>query len=114
MVAPLPVEGLAVVVLFEPALLAAARALSAALGDVRTTVPVSERGTAFWVASAAVPLVTPTAAGALAAGAGVWAIAADAAKVSAAASEAALSLFMFKSPVDVLPCSGAACLALDK
>ena len=38
-------------------------ALSTADGEVRTKVPVSLRGTAFWVASAAVFGETPTASG---------------------------------------------------
>jgi len=42
---------------------ATCRALSTADGDVRTTVPVSDRGTAFCVASAAACGVVPTAAG---------------------------------------------------
>lgn len=45
------------VVLFMPVAL---RVLSTALGDVRTTVAVSLRGTAFRLASAAVCGVTPT------------------------------------------------------
>lgn len=45
---------------FEGAVVPAAlRAVSAALGDVRTTVAVSLRGTAFLVASAAACGVTP-------------------------------------------------------
>ena len=44
--------------------LAAVRALSTAFGDVRTTVPVSLRGTAWRLASAAVWGVTPTPTGA--------------------------------------------------
>lgn len=47
-----------------PVIPVALRALSAAFGDVRTTVPVSLRGTAWRFASAAVCGVTPTAAGA--------------------------------------------------
>lgn len=38
-------------------------ALSVADGEVRTKVPVSLRGTAFWLASAAVAGETPTASG---------------------------------------------------
>lgn len=59
-------------------------ALSVAEGDVRTRVPVSLRGTAFWLASAAVCGETPTAAGVaegMVAGAGVCA------KTPAAASD---------------------------
>lgn len=47
---------LLVLLLFMPVAL---RVASAALGEVRTTVPVSLRGTAFWLASAAVCGVTP-------------------------------------------------------
>ena len=49
---------------FPAAALAAARVASTALGDVRTTVAVSLRGTAWRLASAAVCGLTPTAAGA--------------------------------------------------
>ena len=45
-----------VLLLFVPVAL---RVASAALGEVRTTVAVSLRGTAFWLASAAVCGVTP-------------------------------------------------------
>ena len=66
----------------------AALALSTAEGEVRTTVPVSLRGTAFWVASAAFCGETPTVLGVedgCMAGAGVCAKAPPAANVSTAA-----------------------------
>ena len=47
----------------EPVMPVALRVLSTALGDVRTTVPVSLRGTAWLLASLAVCGVTPTPAG---------------------------------------------------
>lgn len=52
---------------------AACRALSATDGDVRTSVPVSDLGTAFWLASAAFWGDVPTAAGAEVVGAVVCA-----------------------------------------
>ena len=55
MVVPVPVVSVVL-----PVMPVALRALSVAFGDVRTTVPVSLRGTAWRLASAAVCGVTPT------------------------------------------------------